>query len=104
MRKTIPSLFILLLMASPLWAIEISWVHPSTPDCQDTSGRHLNYNLATNTFSCGTSSSGGSPGDAAADGTTKGIATFTASDFNSASGVISLDYTNAQKATGSVPG
>lgn len=42
--------------------------------------------------------------DAAADGSTKGRAAFTAADFNAASGVISIDYTNAQKATGSVPG
>jgi hypothetical protein len=42
--------------------------------------------------------------DAAADGTTKGAAAFTASDFNSSSGVISLDYTNAQKATAAQPG
>lgn len=41
---------------------------------------------------------------AAADGTTKGIATFTAADFNATSGVISIDYTNGQAATGSVPG
>lgn len=42
--------------------------------------------------------------DASADGTTKGAAAFTASDFNAASGVISLDYTNGQKASGSQSG
>jgi len=42
--------------------------------------------------------------DAAADGTTKGAAAFTAADFNSSSGVISLDYVNGQKASGSVAG
>lgn len=43
--------------------------------------------------------------NAAADGTTKGAATFTASDFNdNGSGVISIDYTNAQKASSSQPG
>jgi len=42
--------------------------------------------------------------DAAADGTTKGAATFTASDFNSASGVISIDYTNGQAASASNKG
>lgn len=42
--------------------------------------------------------------NSAADGSTLGAAAFTAADFNAASGVISLDYTNAQKATGSVPG
>lgn len=43
-------------------------------------------------------------GDAAADGSTKGVATFTAADFNAASGVISIDYTNAQKASTSQAG
>jgi hypothetical protein len=42
--------------------------------------------------------------DAVADGTTKGASTFTASDFNSASGVISIDYTNGQSASGSTKG
>ncbi len=42
--------------------------------------------------------------NAAADGTTKGVSAFTAADFDASSGVISLDYTNSQKATGSVPG
>lgn len=42
--------------------------------------------------------------DAAADGTTKGAATFAAADFNSASGVISIDYTNGQAASGSNKG
>jgi hypothetical protein len=42
--------------------------------------------------------------DAAADGTTKGVSTYTASDFNTTTGVVSLDYTNGQKATASVPG
>lgn len=54
------------------------------------------------------SSGGSSPAisiqDAAADGTTKGAATFTASDFNSASGVISIDYTNGQAASASNKG
>lgn len=42
--------------------------------------------------------------DAVADGTTKGASTFTASDFNSASGVISIDYTNGQSASASNKG
>jgi hypothetical protein len=73
-----------------------------------------------NTFSGGSSvtsvtgtspiaSSGGttpaiSIANADADGTTKGAATFTASDFNATTGLISLDYTNGQKATTSLPG
>jgi hypothetical protein len=43
--------------------------------------------------------------NAQADASTKGAATFTTNDFNdNGSGTISLDYTNAQKATGSIPG
>ncbi len=42
--------------------------------------------------------------DAAADGTTKGAATFTASDFNASSGLISIDYANGQAASGSTKG
>lgn len=42
--------------------------------------------------------------DAVADGTTKGAASFTASDFNSASGVISIDYTNGQASSSSNKG
>lgn len=37
--------------------------------------------------------------DAAADGATKGAAAFTAADFNSAAGVISIDYANGQSAS-----
>lgn len=42
--------------------------------------------------------------DAAADGSTKGAASFTAADFNASSGNISIDYTNAQAASGSLKG
>lgn len=42
--------------------------------------------------------------DAAADGATKGAATFNSSDFNSSSGVISTDYTNGQAASTSTKG
>ena len=42
--------------------------------------------------------------DAAADGTTKGAATFTAADFNSSSGLISIDYTNGQSANTTTKG
>jgi hypothetical protein len=42
--------------------------------------------------------------DAKADGVTKGAATFKANDFNDATGLISLDYTNGQKASTSLPG
>lgn len=42
--------------------------------------------------------------NSAADGSTKGVASFTAADFDASSGNISLDYTNGQKATGSITG
>lgn len=42
--------------------------------------------------------------NAGADGATKGAASFATNDFNSAAGNISLDYTNGQKATSSLPG
>ena len=42
--------------------------------------------------------------DAAADGSTKGAASFTATDFDAASGVISIDYTNGQAASASTKG
>lgn len=42
--------------------------------------------------------------DAVADGSTKGAAAFNANDFDSAAGVISIDYTNGQKASALQPG
>jgi len=42
--------------------------------------------------------------NAAADGTTKGAASFTAADFNASSGNISIDYTNGQAAASGVKG
>lgn len=42
--------------------------------------------------------------DAVADASTKGASTYTANDFNSASGNISLDYTNGQSASASNKG
>ena len=75
----------------------------------------LGYTPVTDAITISTSSplSGGgdltanrtiSIADAAADGSTKGAAAFTASDFNSAAGVISIDYTNGQAASGSTKG
>jgi hypothetical protein len=42
--------------------------------------------------------------DAKADSSTKGAATFTASDFNDTSGIISIDYTNGRAASTSQKG
>lgn len=64
----------------------------------------------TSPLSCSSHSVVGSGGGAitiansVADGATKGAASFTAADFDASSGNISIDYTNGQKATGSVPG
>lgn len=75
----------------------------------------LGYTPASNAITISTSTplSGGgdlsanrtiSIADAVADGSTKGAATFTASDFNSSSGLISIDYANGQKASASQAG
>jgi hypothetical protein len=93
-----------------------------------TNGQVLTYNSSTQLWTAQTPSSGSgtvtsiatsSPitggtittsgtigiSNAAADGTTKGAAAFTASDFNdNGSGVISIDYTNGQAASGSNKG
>lgn len=42
--------------------------------------------------------------NAAADGTTKGAASFAGNDFDASSGNITIDYTNGQKASSSIPG
>jgi hypothetical protein len=42
--------------------------------------------------------------NAAADGSTKGAATFAAADFDATAGLVSIDYTNGQKATSLIPG
>lgn len=42
--------------------------------------------------------------DAAADGTTKGASTYTAADFNTTTGLVSIDYTNAQASSASAKG
>jgi hypothetical protein len=40
------------------------WTWRTLPNCVDATGQHLNYTAATNTWSCGTSSSGGAPAGA----------------------------------------
>jgi hypothetical protein len=42
--------------------------------------------------------------NASADGVTKGKAAFSATDFNSSSGLITIDYTNGQKVSSGQPG
>ena len=75
----------------------------------ETSG---NYVASVGTSSPLSGGAGGSEGaaisltiaDAAADGSTKGAASFTANDFDASSGNISIDYTNGQASSGSTKG
>jgi hypothetical protein len=60
-----------------------------TPSCLDTGGAHLNYDPATGVF-CGASSSGGAPGNAFANSSTKGIVAFPATTFTCSSGICDL--------------
>ena len=74
-----------------------SWTTPNAGTVTDVSG------------TLPISSTGGatpaiSIADAAADGSTKGAATFTGSDFNASAGVISIDYANGAAASGSSKG
>ncbi len=66
----------------------------------------FNAKQAALTFSSPLSNSANtiSIANAAADGTTKGAATFTAADFNASTGLISIDYANGQAASGSTKG
>lgn len=82
----------------------LSWAVPASGTVTDVSV------VSANGFSGSVATSTTTPAitltmqDAAADGSTKGIATYTANDFSTASGVVSLDYANGQKASASVPG
>jgi hypothetical protein len=67
--------------------------------CVETDGAGR---LSSTAQACGTGVT--PPGDAAADGTTKGIATFVANDFNATSGVVAIDYANGQTASSSTKG
>lgn len=75
----------------------------------DTAGNYVASVATTSPLSGG---AGGSEGaaltltiaNAAADGSTKGAASFTANDFDATTGNISLDYTNGQAASGSNKG
>lgn len=70
-----------------------------------TNGQIPAWDVATQRWICGSGGGGGGAiQDAVADGLTKGLAAFVAADFNSSSGIISIDYTNAQSASGSTKG
>ncbi len=77
-----------------------------------TGGQVLTWNngvpqwVATTTFSSPLVFASGNVtiNNAAADGATKGAASFATNDFDASSGNITLDYTNGQKASASLPG
>jgi len=81
-------------------------------DSVDTTDVNFNYVASVATSSPLSGGAVGSEGtaislsiaDAKADGATKGAATFTAADFNATSGNISIDYANAQAASGAAKG
>src|SRR5262245_66200189 len=75
----------------PVLALGLSGAGGGLPtvSCPDTGGNHLNFSGGV--WTCGVSSSGGAPGNAFADGTTKGVATFLAAQFtDNGSGLLSL--------------
>jgi hypothetical protein len=70
----------------------------------ETSGNYVTSVATTSPLSGGAAGSEGaaltlSISNSAADGSTKGAASFTANDFDATSGNISIDYTNGQAAT-----
>ncbi len=114
--------FALSLSCTPLWAagfgdIPASLALPAGTSVRRNAGNTLfeSYTPSTGTVTSiattspitgGTITTTGTIAinDAAADGTTKGASTYTASDFNATSGVISIDYTNGQAASSSLKG
>jgi hypothetical protein len=66
------------------------------PPCPDVGGNHLNF--LNGVLLCGVSNSGaGTAGNAQADGVTKGLASFTASEFTCTNGICGLQTTLAGK-------
>ncbi len=87
-KRIIQAALVAAFFLSPVQAQSPDYIrHPSSMPC-------LFIGMPGSTS--GTQASCGS--NAAADGTTKGIATFTAADFDSSAGLISIDYTNGQAA------
>ena len=97
MRRWTLGLTLLLALACHLpsaWSLSLSGGSSGalpTVSCPDTGGNHLNFNAGV--YTCGSSSSGGTPGNALADGVTKGIATFSPEFLDNGSGLISLATT-----------
>jgi hypothetical protein len=76
----------------------------SSADWTTFNGKVTSVSGSTPIASSGGATPSISIADAAADGSTKGAAAFTAADFNATAGVISIDYTNGQAASGSTKG
>lgn len=74
------------------------------PSTDPTSGQVLSAGAPSGGVSALSWATPSNPGDAAADASTKGVATFAINDFNSSAGLISIDYTNGQAATTSAKG
>lgn len=75
----------------------------------ETSGNYVSNVATSSPLSGGSAGSEGASltiaiDNAAADGSTKGAASFTANDFDASSGNISIDYTNGQAASTSTKG
>jgi hypothetical protein len=88
-------------------AATVSTITGLAPDTATTQATQASITTCANLTTVGTVTVGNVDAvvtDAAADGATKGKAAFTATDFDAASGVISLDYANGQKASVSQPG
>lgn len=93
------------IVSSSTTSTELGFVHGVTSAIQTQIDGKLGSVTADSPLSgSGTSGSHLVIANAAADGSTLGAAAFTAADFNSSSGVISIDYTNGQKASSSQPG
>jgi hypothetical protein len=74
-------------------------------EAENTSAAYISSIVVNSPLSgSGTSASHLTIANAAADGSTKGAASFTTNDFDASSGNIALDYANGQKASGSQPG
>jgi len=85
-----------------------SWQAKSIPDCTDVGGAHLNYTAASNSYSCGTSSSSSG---ITGSGTTNTIAKFTGSSTvgnsgitDSSSSVTVASFTSTAATVGSLSG
>lgn len=103
--NTLPDLTVAL---TPGTGIGVTGTYPNftISNTSPSSGGTVTSIATSSPITGGTITGSGTIGiqDAAADGTTKGAAAFTASDFNATSGVISIDYANGQKASASQDG